>query len=378
MKRMPLFTPAYHPCNGKHFDNASPVPQRSGVPQPPAQRKARRLVPRLLSWYGAQARDLPWRHTRDPYAIWISEIMLQQTQVATVIPYWERWMRALPTVSHLARAKPERVLKLWEGLGYYSRARNLQAAARKILNDYQGQFPTTPEAIRTLPGIGRYTTGAISSIAFNLPEPIVDGNVIRILTRLFGQRENPKTKALQNELWSLADTLVRSTKDCAALNQALMELGATVCHPRSPNCPDCPVKRSCTARKEKAIHLIPATSARPRTEARRIEVYWIARGNRILLQQRPKGFHNAGFWELPNNETSPGIPLPPQSEPLASVRHTITKYRIQLLAYAVDKPRALKGRWCQQDELESLPITASHRKLLRQLPVSNGAAQITA
>ena len=262
-------------------------------------------MPRLLSWYGAQARDLPWRHTRDPYAIWISEIMLQQTQVATVIPYWERWMRALPTVSHLALAKPERVLKLWEGLGYYSRARNLQAAARKILNDYQGQFPTTPEAIRTLPGIGRYTTGAISSIAFNLPEPIVDGNVIRILTRLFGQRENPKTKALQNELWSLADTLVRSTKDCAALNQALMELGATVCHPRSPNCTDCPVKRSCTARKEKAIHLIPATSARPRTEARRIEVYWIARGDRILLQQRPKGFHNAGFGNSPTTKPAP-------------------------------------------------------------------------
>ena len=200
---MPLSTPANRPCNGKHFDNPFPVPQRSAVPQPPAQRKARRLVPRLLSWYGKHARDLPWRRTRDPYAIWISEIMLQQTQVATVIPYWERWMRALPTVNHLARAKPEHVLKLWEGLGYYSRARNLQAAAHQILKNHQGQFPNTPEAIRALPGIGRYTAGAISSIAFNLPEPIVDGNVIRILTRLFGRREDPKAKVLQNELWSL-------------------------------------------------------------------------------------------------------------------------------------------------------------------------------
>ena len=373
-----MSTPANRPCNGKHFDNPFSVPQRSAVPQPSAQRKARRLVPRLLSWYGKHARDLPWRRTRDPYAIWISEIMLQQTQVATVIPYWERWMRALPTVNHLARAKPERVLKLWEGLGYYSRARNLQAAAHQILKNHQGQFPNTPEAIRALPGIGRYTAGAISSIAFNLPEPIVDGNVIRILTRLFGRREDPKAKVLQNELWSLAETLVRSTEDCAALNQALMELGATVCHPRSPNCTDCPVKRSCTARKENATHLIPAAPPRARTEARSIEVYWIAGGNRILLQKRPKGFHNAGFWELPNNETGPGIPLPPQSEPLTTVRHTITKYRIQLMAYAVTKPRALKGRWCRRDELESLPITAAHRKLLRQLPALNEAAQTTA
>ena len=348
------------------------------MPQPPAQRKARRLVPRLLSWYGKHARDLPWRRTRDPYAIWISEIMLQQTQVATVIPYWERWMRALPTVNHLARAKPEHVLKLWEGLGYYSRARNLQAAANQILKNHQGQFPNTPEAIRALPGIGRYSAGAISSIAFNLPEPIVDGNVIRILTRLFGRREDPKAKVLQNELWLLAETLVRSTEDCAALNQALMELGATVCHPRSPSCTDCPVERSCAARKESATHLIPAATARASTEVRRIEVYWITRGDRILLRQRPNGFHNASFWELPNNETCPSIPLPPELEPLATARHTITKYRIQLMAYAVDKPRALKGRWCRRDELESLPITAAHRKLLRQLPALNEAAQTTA
>jgi A/G-specific adenine glycosylase len=156
--------------------------------QAASTRSPARLVPLLLAWYGVHARDLPWRRTTDPYAIWISEIMLQQTQVATVIPYWTRWMRALPTVQALARARPERVLKLWEGLGYYRRARNLQAAARLIRDRHAGMFPESQEAILELPGIGRYTAGAIGSIAFNLPTPILDGNIVRVLTRLHGIR----------------------------------------------------------------------------------------------------------------------------------------------------------------------------------------------
>ena len=213
------------------------------------RRKAHRLAPLLLDWYADHARNLPWRSTHNPYAIWVSEIMLQQTQVATVIPYWKRWMRALPNVQKLARAKSERVLKLWEGLGYYSRARNLQAASKEIVKNHDGQFPRDPETIRTLPGIGRYTVGAISSIAFGLPQPIVDGNVTRILTRIFGIRENPKDKATHGHLWSLAETLVTKASDCSALNQSLMELGATVCTPRQPTCAACPVARSCVARR---------------------------------------------------------------------------------------------------------------------------------
>lgn len=334
--------------------------------QPGDQRKARRLSRRLLTWYGDHARNLPWRHTQDPYAIWISEIMLQQTQVTTVIAYWKRWMKALPTVQQLASAPPERVLKLWEGLGYYSRARNLQAAAKQIVSHHHGEFPHEPEAIRALPGIGRYTAGAIGSIAFNRPEPIVDGNVIRILTRLFGLREDPKGKTMQSTLWGLAEMMVRSVNDYSSLNQSLMELGATVCHPRSPQCVDCPVYRSCVARRTQLVDVIPAKPARAKSERRNIEVYIFTRPGRILLQQRPDGFHNAGFWELPNNETGPAIPLPSNAPPMATERHTITKFRIQLTAFAVTRKPG-SGTWFTTEALSTIPITAAHRKLLKKL-----------
>jgi len=329
-------------------------------------RKARRLVPKLLAWYLVHARDLPWRHTEDPYAIWISEIMLQQTQVTTVIPYWKRWMRALPTVQKLAQSKPEGVLKLLEGLGYYSRARNLQAAAQKIVIDHGGLFPEDPKIMRELPGIGRYTAGAISSIAFDQPEPLVDGNVVRILTRIFGIRENPKNKKTQEELWELAQTMVSASEDCAGLNQSIMELGATVCHPRHPECDNCPVNRNCTAKREKTIHLIPLRNKTTRYQEKEINVYVLSRNGQLLLQQRPEDFTNAGFWELPNNETGPDLNLPKNAQAIATVRHNITKYRIKLNAYAV-KPGGTEGKWCNSSDLRKLPITASHRKLIKAL-----------
>ena len=158
-------------------------------------RQLKRLVPLLLTWFSANARDLPWRRTRDPYAIWVSEIMLQQTQVKTVMPYWERWMRELPTIQAAASASPDKIHKLWEGLGYYTRVRNLQKAARQIVEEHDGKFPDNFNDVLALPGIGRYTAGAICSIAFNQPKPILDGNVIRVLTRAFGIGENPKEKA---------------------------------------------------------------------------------------------------------------------------------------------------------------------------------------
>ncbi len=332
----------------------------------PHLRKARRLVPKLLDWYQTHARDLPWRHTSDPYAIWVSEIMLQQTQVTTVIPYWKRWMRTLPTLQKLARAKPERILKLWEGLGYYSRARNLQSAAQKIMTEHGGVFPDEPEQIRELPGVGRYTTGAISSIAFGQAEPIVDGNIIRILTRIFGIRQNPKDRKTQEKLWELAQTLVSATEDCANLNQSLMELGATVCHRGQPECENCPVDRSCTAKREKTIPLIPAKGKPIRYEEKEIIVYVFARNGQLLLQQRPEGFTNTGFWELPNNETGPDLPLPKNAQAIATARHNITRYRIRLNAYAL-KASGIQGKWCNSTELEKLPITASHRKLIKTL-----------
>jgi A/G-specific adenine glycosylase len=332
-------------------------------------RKARRLVPRLLDWYAVNARDLPWRRTGnpiDPYPIWVSEIMLQQTQVATVIPYWKRWMRALPTIEKLARAKPERVLKLWEGLGYYSRARNLQAAAKEIVARHDGCFPKDPEAIRALPGIGRYTAGAIGSIAFGRAEPIVDGNVTRILTRIFGIRENPKDKLTQEHLWQLAEMLVVGTDNCAALNQSLMELGATVCTPRQPDCVNCPVSRACVARREKAIDAIPAKGRPIDYEVKRIDVYLITRGQRYLVQQRGEGGVNAGFWEFPNSENGARYSIPKNARPIATARHTITRYRIELKAYSIRSSRS-QGKWCALNELRKLPFTAGHRKLLTKL-----------
>ena len=170
--------------------------------------KSKRLVPLLLDWFAANARDLPWRRTRDPYAIWVSEIMLQQTQVKTVIPFWERWLRELPTIEAAAKAPSAKIHKLWEGLGYYTRVRNLQKAAQAIVKHHDGKFPENFDEVLALPGIGRYTAGAICSIAFNQPKPILDGNVIRVLTRIFGIADNPKEKAANAKLWQLAEALV--------------------------------------------------------------------------------------------------------------------------------------------------------------------------
>ena len=214
------------------------------------------LVPLLLNWFAANARDLPWRRMQDPYAIWVSEIMLQQTQVKTVIPYWQRWMREVPTIAALAKARPEKIHKLWEGLGYYTRVRNMQHAAQQIISQYNGRFPENFDDILSLSGVGRYTAGAISSIAFNQPRPILDGNVIRVLTRVFGITTDPRERKTNAQLWRLAEELVlhasRTThhvSPCSHLNQSLMELGALVCTPRSPLCVDCPLTKSCIARK---------------------------------------------------------------------------------------------------------------------------------
>src|SRR5579872_7438421 len=210
------------------------------------------LVCSLLNWFCQNARDLPWRRTNDPYAIWISEIMLQQTQVKTVISYWTRWMEKLPNVETFARARPQQVLKLWEGLGYYARVRNAHAAAKEIVQKFSGKFPAKFDDVLALPGIGRYTAGALCSIAFNQPEPILDGNAARVLCRIFGIRHDPREKATNARLWRIARELVEAAarethtasasnggdgiRPCSALNQALMELGALVCTPTQPKC----------------------------------------------------------------------------------------------------------------------------------------------
>ena len=202
----------------------------------------RRVRAPLLAWYDAHKRDLPWRRTRDPYAIWISEAMLQQTRVETVIPYWERFLETFPTVDALAAADIDEVYAVWTGLGYYSRARNLKHAAETIVGQHAGALPDTAEGLETLKGIGRYTAGAVASIAFDREAPLVDGNVIRVFARLLGIREDSASKAVVDRMWDEAARLVVGPRP-GDLNQALMELGATVCTPRNPSCLICPGAR---------------------------------------------------------------------------------------------------------------------------------------
>ncbi len=339
-------------------------------------RKMRRIPNKLAAWFRRNARDLPWRHTRDPYAVWISEIMLQQTQVKTVIPYFQRWMRALPTVQSFARAPLAKILKLWEGLGYYNRVRHAQSAARLILRAHAGRFPADFDAVLALPGVGRYTAGAICSIAFNQPAPILDGNVIRVLSRLFGVAGNPRDKSVNTKLWDLARSLVSAPGvQPSQLNQALMELGALLCLPRHPKCAACPVRRDCFARRENRVDQFPALPPRPPARRRRFIALIVRRRGRFLVRRRPAGVVNAGLWEFPNlevnvNTINPAAHAAPfalaPGGPFFRVRHTITHSRILLEAFHAKVPVDFEapGVWKTIAQARQLPFTSAHRKLL--------------
>jgi len=260
---------------------------------------------RLLAWYHANRRDLPWRRTRDPYAIWISEAMLQQTRVETVIPYYERFLARFPDVRALARADTDDVIALWAGLGYYSRARNLHRAARAVVERHDGRIPDAADALRELPGVGRYTAGAVASIAFDRPEPVVDGNVARVLARLLAIDDDVRGRDAQRRLWEEAEALVRGPEP-GALNQALMELGATVCTPRTPRCPACPWRRRCRAHAEGRAAELPVKSAAAPPRPMEAVAAWVERRGRVLAVQRPKRGLLGGLWELPGGEVAAG------------------------------------------------------------------------
>jgi len=268
----------------------------------------------LLAWYRRGNRDLPWRRSKNPYYIWISEIMLQQTRVETVIPYFNRFVAQFPTVDALADAPEEEVLKAWEGLGYYSRARNLQAAVREVQESYGGVVPDEPEAIAQLKGVGPYTAGAILSIAYDKPEPAVDGNVMRVLSRFFELEDDIAKPATRVRIEKLARELIPTEPGAAGdFNQGLMELGATVCTPRSPHCLVCPVMARCKARLAGRVDELPVkTKAKPpRPEARAVALVAGsgAREGRLLIRQRPQDGLLARMWELPH------VALPAGAEP---------------------------------------------------------------
>jgi len=260
---------------------------------------------RLLDWYRANKRAMPWRETRDPYAIWISEAMLQQTRVETVIPYWKNFLALFPDVHALATADSDDVLGAWAGLGYYSRARNLQAAARLIDENYGGKVPDNAESLLSLPGIGRYTAGAVASIAFDRPEPVLDGNVKRVLTRLLGIREDIGRPAVVERLWKEAGILVQGPHP-GDLNQALMELGATLCTPRSPRCESCPVSQSCDARNEGDAESLPIKMRKKPARIVEAVAALVIRRGKALAVRRPSRGLLAGLWDLPGGDLSAG------------------------------------------------------------------------
>jgi len=285
----------------------------------PADRLALKHVrDALLSWYRASRRDLPWRRTRDPYAIWISEAMLQQTRVETVIPYWERFLARFPTLRDLAEAPPDDVLGAWAGLGYYSRARNLQRAAREVLERFGGALPEEPEALESLPGIGRYTAGAVASIAFDRPAPVVDGNVARVLARLRGIRDDVGSAAGKRRLWQEAEALVAGEAP-GDLNQALMELGATLCLPRAPRCGDCPVARCCEARAAGDAEALPVKAPKRAPRALEGVAALVLRDGKALAVRRPPRGLLGGLWDLP------GADLVPGEEPQAGVARALAE-----------------------------------------------------
>ncbi len=263
-------------------------------------------VRQLLAWYKENARPLPWRDTPDPYRVWVSEVMLQQTRIEAVRPYFDRFMQELPTIRALAQVPTERLMKLWEGLGYYSRARNLQAAARQLMDRYDGEMPASYEELLALPGIGEYTAGAVASIAFGIPVPAVDGNVLRVMARLLCCDRDVMQPVVRKELTGILRTMVPADAP-GQFNQALMELGETICLPRTePHCDACPIQSYCEA---SARHCARELPVRAKPKERRIEKRTVllliraaAEGRQVLVRKRPPKGLLAGLWELPNAE----------------------------------------------------------------------------
>ncbi|AGY58684.1 A/G-specific adenine glycosylase [Gloeobacter kilaueensis] len=325
----------------------------------------RRLRRQLLAWYGQSGRDLPWRKTRDPYAIWVSEIMLQQTQVKTVLPYYERWLTTLPTIASLARAEPGAVLKLWEGLGYYARAHNLQKAAQQIQAQHGGSFPRTLAQVQALPGIGRSTAAAILSSAFDQCEAILDANVRRVLSRLFAVAD-PHRQA-EAKLWHFSATLIDPDfpRD---FNQALMDLGATVCLPRTPRCLLCPWQADCAGRHTGDPARLPVRATRTERRILRTISVPIEHQGQYWLLQRPEGGLLAGLWEFPL------LDWPAGAEPEALIR-SIFGERLQLLdspgrvehefTHRILNALVLRARWIDPP---TLPEMFAHRPQIWALP----------
>lgn len=357
-----------------------------------AQEKLSSLRQALLDWYDVHQRELPWRGIQDPYATWVSEIMLQQTQVITVKDYYARWMARFPTIEALAVASLDEVLAMWAGLGYYRRARFLHQGARVVMEELGGQMPTDVSGLRALPGVGAYTAGAIASIAYGQVAALVDGNVERILARLYAIEGDPKDRANQKQFWALAEQLVDVHRP-GDFNQAMMELGATICMPKKPACLLCPVRQDCAAWELGDVLSYPSKVKRraPRQEASQVLVVFDVASEHVLVTQRPDEGLLAGMWEFVVVEGEEAKALDDALvlwtgqasmrplEPVGQLEHVFTHIRLTMHVYvaavqatcvSADAPRA--ARWVRLDELGELALSGAQRKVERLVL---GAAQ---
>lgn len=370
----------------KRDSPVTPHSSPSAVFEPDAQWRAA-FRRQLMPWFAKHQRALPWRETRDPYAIWVSEVMLQQTQVATVQSYFPRFLASFPTIADLAAAPEQQVLRLWEGLGYYRRARQLHRAAQVIVAEHGGEFPRVIEQVRALPGIGRYTAGAILSIACDQRHPILEANTFRLLARLLAYRDDPRSTEGERRLWQFAEELLPQGQT-GQFNQALMELGSLVCTPRAPRCDACPVAKLCRTRALGLQDVIPPAVRKVAFESVRAAAVIVTRGDKLLVLCNPPGERWAGLWDFPRFELTAEGPAAIEAEIVAkcaercgvkirlqrmfaTLKHGVTRYRITLDAWWATvasgrlKQSAWTPRWVTLDELAALPLSSTGRKLAK-------------
>lgn len=342
----------------------------------------------LLTWYKTNARSLPWRGHPDPYAVWVSEIMLQQTRVDTVIPYFQKWMQTFPDIRSLAEAEEDQVLKQWEGLGYYSRARTLQKAARVLVEKFSGKLPEETSILEKLPGIGPYTAAAISSIAFGRDEAVVDGNVKRVLARVCNYSKPVNIPASQSELRRMAQDLLPAGK-AGDYNQAIMDLGATLCTPRAPKCESCPVQTVCAAASLKIQSTLPVMIKKPAIPHWIVTAAVLKRDGKVLIAKRPGNGLLGGLWEFPGGKVEAGETREQSLEReimeelgsriqvgdlMGEYRHAYTHYRVTLYAFhstligAEPQPIQPSGiRWVKVSELDQYPMGKIDRMISQDL-----------
>ncbi len=364
----------------------------------PDSRLRANLRKRLLDWFATAARDLPWRRDPTPYRVWVSEIMCQQTQIATVLPYFERFVARYPNATMLANADESELMRMWEGLGYYRRARSMHAAAKQIVQQHNGEFPQNYHDALALPGIGRYTAGAILSISSNQRLPILEGNTLRVFSRIMGCRAAIDEKPTQDHLWTFAEQLlprgglgVDRARGPANLNQATMELGAMICTPREPKCLICPVAKLCVANQHGLQTNIPAKTGKTKYEARdEFAAIIIDTQGRWLVRQLPQGVRFAGMWDFPKAG-------PPEAHDLAefevwlsnqiggrltfankvtTIKHAVTKYRITMHAHHVQRTGGkFPDAWSflSAADLKHRPMSTTGRRLLNLLQKQNAS-----